>query len=293
MERIAYFLEVLRGRRSLRWSFATLASIFLHAGLAFALILYKPSPQPPMPKKVMFRLIKPRPAPRPRVEPRPAPRPRPRPRPRIRPKPRPRPRKRKIKRAKPRPRPRAVRRIPPPNQPPRRPPPRAEEVQPIFGVSMDSLSRKPGGRNAVRVGNTLMKDPEGRFTPPSKVRPYTAPPGEAGDPQGTGKKDVFQPVPDFELDKYPQEIQCPKAPYPVEAERMGIQAAVVSSLEIRKNGRVRRVRVISIRPQSASKYGFAKAVRRSLRRCRFKAARFKGKAVDAVIRYTSRFVPSD
>ncbi len=280
-------LATLREKKLLRWSVASVASALLHAGLAFGLILYKPAPRPPEPKKVHFRLLKPRPEP-PRPAPRP-PEPPPVPRPVIRPKPRPKPRIRP--RIRPRPRPRAVRPIPPPNQPPRRPPPRAEEAQPIFGVSMDSVSQKPGGRNAIRVGNTLMKEPDGRFTPPSQVRSYNAPDGEAGDPQGTGKKDVFQPIPDFELDQYPQEVQCPKANYPPEAERLGIQAVIVSSLEIRQNGRIRRVRVISVRPDGADKYGFSKSVRAALMRCRFRAARYKGKAVDAVIRYTSRFVP--
>ena len=49
-------LATLREKKLLRWSVASVASALLHAGLAFGLILYKPAPRPPEPKKVHFRL---------------------------------------------------------------------------------------------------------------------------------------------------------------------------------------------------------------------------------------------
>jgi TonB family protein len=154
---------------------------------------------------------------------------------------------------------------------------------------MDSLSKQPGGRVAIPVGNTTMKDPDKGFTPPDKVRAYQAPPGEAGEPPSQRKKDIFQPVPDFELDEYPRESKKARAIYPPDAKQMGIQAVVTLSVEVRSNGAVRRAKVISVRPKEAERYGFGKAAAKALRNYRFQPGRFKGRAVDVVIRYTYRF----
>lgn len=155
---------------------------------------------------------------------------------------------------------------------------------------MSSIAKGKGAKINVRVGNTLMKDPDKKIVPPSKVRPYYAPRRPPPPPR---PRDVFQPVPVYEVDENPREVSKVRANYPPEAKRRGIQAKVVLSVEIRRSGRVRRVRVVSIRPASAKGYGFEKAAVIALKKFRFRAARYKGKPVDIVVRYIYRFELED
>jgi protein TonB len=219
---------------------------------------------------------------------------------RKRPKPKPKPRKRKIKKKKKKKKKvkkrkkRKKRRRPPPpppnRRPPKRPPPQREPVQPIFGLTQSSLSNKKGPGPNFRAGNTLMKEPTGRPVDPKKIRPYYGPQRPVPPRK---RRDVFKPIPVYEVDENPRELRKVAAKYPAAAKRENIQAVVVLSVEVRKNGRVRRVRVISVRPSSARKFGFGKAAVRAIRKFRFRPARYKGKPVDVVIRYIYRFELED
>ena len=282
------FIEMFTELAWQRW----LLAIFLSACVHLSVWAFKtPERHAPKRKKfrvVKFRLVRPRPR---KVKKRPKPK---RKKP-VRRRPKPRKRKKKFKKRKRKrrrqPPPRRRRVIPPPNRRPRKPPPRnAPPPRPIFGVTMSSLAKGKGTKVAVRVGNTLMKDPDKKIVDPSKVRPYYAPRRVEPPPR---RRDVFRPVPVYEVDENPRELRKARAVHPAAAKRRGIQARVVLSVQIRKSGRVRFAKVISVRPSTAKGFGFGKAAVAALRRFRFHPARYKGKPVDVVVRYIYRFELED
>jgi TonB family protein len=251
-------------------------SIFLHLGLFFGLRAYAThSNARRVYKKVKFRIIKPK-----KRKPRPKPK-----RPRPKPKKRKKKEKKKRKKKKKKKRKKKKRPPPPPNRKPPKTPPRTPP-RPVFGVTKKSLGKGKGKGMAARHGNTLMKDPD-KGPPPKRVEPYAVPRQTAPPPR---RRASFAPVPIYEVDENPREDKKVSAIYPPEAKDRGIQAVVIMSIQIRKNGRVRRVKIISIRPRAAKSYGFGKAAIRALKKYRFRPAKYKGKPVDVVVRYVYRFV---
>ncbi len=152
---------------------------------------------------------------------------------------------------------------------------------------MNSLS-KSKGKAGFRHGNTLEVEPSKK--PPKRVVPYVQPRRVQPPPR---RRRSFQPVPLFDIDENPRELYKINAPFPPDANRDGVTAVVILSIQIWRSGRVRRVRVISIRPPQAKRYGFAKAAVKAIRRYRFKPAKAKGKAVDVTIRYIYKFELDD
>lgn len=264
---------------TLRWFLLLLFSFSLHAGFFFSFARgTHQSSQTKKYQKLRFQILKPRPRP-------PLPLP-PKPRVAPRPLPRPKPKKKRLRKPKPRRKKQEFRRTPPP--PPNQTPPKKVETtpQPTFGLTKSSLGKGPG-KIAFRQGNTLMMDPD--KNPPKRVLPY-APPRNDPPPR---RIIPFQPVPLLDIDENPRELQKTKALYPPDAKRDGIEAVVVLSVQIRKNGKVRRVRVISIRPPQATRYDFGASAIRALQHYRFAPARAKGQPVDVVVRYIYRFELDD
>ncbi len=272
-----------------RWLLALFLSILLHFSTFWGL------QNPPRAGKrhhykiVRFRIIPPQPKEEKKLPPPPKPRKK---RPKLkkrRPKRRFKPRKRRRKKRKRRKK--IIKRpLPPPNQkaPIRRPPPpNAPLPRPVFGLTMSSLGKGKGAKVAMRVGNTLMKEPEKRVVPPEKVRPYVAP----SRPQPP--KERFEPIPIYEVDQNPREWIKARAAYPPKAKSLGLEARVTLSVEIKRNGFVRRVKVISVQPPSSRGYGFGRAARQALRKFRFHPARYKGYPVDVIVRYIYRFELED
>ena len=265
------------------WSGAIVISMLLHVGGGVVLALASLR----VPKARLLRLrvrvnrLKPKPPKKAKAKkPKPA-----QPKKAKRPK---KPKKFKLRRRtrKPPPKPRKPPPPPPPNQAPPKNPPK-EQAKPVFGVTKASVGKGKGPGMTVRVGNTLMKDPEKKFTPASKVRPYVAKAPVA--PKPAPKRRVFRPVPVFEVDENPRERRKVRAVYPEGARRQGIEAVVTLSVEIRRSGRVRNVRVISVRPRAAQPFAFGPAAVRALKRYRFHPARYRGRSVDIVVRYVYRF----
>lgn len=181
---------------------------------------------------------------------------------------------------KPQPKPKVERKVavktpPPPNQPP--PPPNQEAppsdkpqkpVPIVTGISLGSTVSSGVGM-AVRVGNTLYGDVNKEdFVQPGDVQPYAGPA-------------TYEPVKTYEITEEPEVLTEVKAEMPEEAKRAGVQGTVILRVEVRRDGTVRKVRVVK-----GLGYGLDEAALEAMKKFTFKPARVNGKPVDYTI---SRF----
>ncbi len=159
------------------------------------------------------------------------------------------------------------------------PPPNTSEqpkdqktAKPVFGISMTSVvGPGSGGGFSVRVGNTLMVNPEDEFTDPKDVKPL--PP---------------KPVSLHKVNKMPKRIGDCVIEYPVEAKQMGIEGRIRLQVEVNADGTVGAVRVIK-----GIGYGLDEAAVAGLKKCRFEPAMMGGQPVPTKIPYTYTFVIED
>lgn len=187
------------------------------------------------------------------------------------PKPEPKEVPKKVRKIKPRPRPKGVTKPPPPNTDLPPPPNQAQADQKpskpipiVTGISMGSTVSGGVGMN-VRVGNTLYGDVEKEdFVQADKVKPY-----------------VYTPVKTYEITEEPRVLKEVRAKMPLEAKRAGIQGTVVLRVQVKKDGSVRRVKLVK-----GVGYGLDEAAIAAMKRYRFEPARRNGVAVDYTI---SRF----
>jgi periplasmic protein TonB len=150
-------------------------------------------------------------------------------------------------------------------EPPKEPP------KPVFGISMSSVVGPGSGSGfTVRVGNTLMKDPEKEFTKPEDVQSYN------------------KPVALHNVTKMPsRKAEC-KGTYPAEARKLGVEGSVKLELEILADGSVGDVRVV--KPLG---YGLDEAAIAAMKACLFEPAEVAGKAVITRIVYAFTFLIED
>ena len=228
---------------------ALVISGFLHSTLIRAGSEHARAQPPSKLQPIEIAVIEPPPPP---PEPEPAPPP---------PPPPPKPKPVKLDRPPPEPVP------PPPNErpapEPEPEPTPVEEVIPVFGVTMESLA--PSGTGAgvnVRVGNTLMKEPEKEFTPPDEVKKYKT-------------------VKSYEVERPPSKKRDCRTSYPDEARELGIEGKVILSLEVLANGQIGRIKVIR-----GLGYGLDEAAITAMRGCSFEPATMGGQPVTTTIRYT-------
>ena len=156
---------------------------------------------------------------------------------------------------------------PMPNQEVKPSPPADEPVQPVFGVTQDSVV--PGESPvAVPVGNTLMtKD---------RTVAAAAPPLPAAPPPP-----AFAPVDEESVAEWPKESFKPDAEYPEVARRMGIEGRVLVRIGIDRKGNVKSARVLE-----KVGYGMDEAAVKAILQFKFKPARrADGEPVDIVITY--------
>lgn len=145
-----------------------------------------------------------------------------------------------------------------------------EEARPVFGITMSStVGPGTGSGFSVRIGNTLMKDPDEAFTPPEEVK-------------------VFKPVPLHKVTRMPKRIDECMADYPPAAKQLGIEGRVKLEVEIQTDGTVGGVRVVS-----GLGHGLDDAAVLALRKCRFQPAESGGRAVPTRIIYTYTFFLED
>ncbi len=162
----------------------------------------------------------------------------------------------------------AIKEAPPPPTPSNEPAP--EPARPVFGVSMRSTVGPGAGTGfAVRVGNTLMKEPEAEYTPPEAVKAY-------------------KPVPLHQITKLPRKRGECTAAYPARAEELRIEGQVKLEVDVGADGVVGEVRVVR-----GLGHGLDEAAVEALKRCRFAPGEVAGQAVPTRIPYTYTFVIED
>lgn len=161
---------------------------------------------------------------------------------------------------------------PMPNQEVKPTPATEEPVQPVFGVTQDSVV---AGESpvAVPVGNTLMtKDRTLAKVPPPPLP--SAPPPSA-----------FVPVDEESIAEWPNARVEVKPAYPEIAQRMGIGGKVQLRIEIDRKGNIKSVRVLR-----KAGYGMDEEAIKAMWQFKFDPAKdADGKPVDVVITYTHVF----
>lgn len=162
---------------------------------------------------------------------------------------------------------------PPPSE---APPPKAAAAPPVFGVSLDSTVAGDGPGVSVPVGNTLNTKPSNKATGP--VQPLTGSP--TGDPDA-----LSAPVPEYLIAEDVRVLQEVTAPFPPEAQRMGIEGKVKLRVIVGPTGEVLKVTVLE-----KAGHGFDDLARDALKKFKFSPARTQdGKAVTRAIVYTYKF----
>jgi protein TonB len=166
-----------------------------------------------------------------------------------------------------------------PPQDPVTPPPNTEEkvtppneVKPVFGVTMQSVVGPGTGSGfRVRVGNTLMKDPEDEYTDPKELE---KPP----------------PVPLYKVTRQPKFRgggPC-TPPYPPEAKQLGIEGRVQLEVELRADGTVGEIKVVKGLGPKLDDAAIA-----AMRTCPFEPAEVAGQKVTTRITVGITFVIED
>jgi protein TonB len=149
----------------------------------------------------------------------------------------------------------------PPPPPNKEVPEPTEPAKPIFGVTEESVTDGDSSMS-VRVGNTVMKEPEKEFTDPSQVKPYSAPPK------------AFEA---FDLDRPPRPTKMVDPEYPPLARRTGKVGRVVLRILITKRGDVAQVKVLQ---GPGEDLGFEAAAVAAVKQWRFSVPTVKGSPVD-------------
>ncbi len=148
-----------------------------------------------------------------------------------------------------------------------------EAVQPVFGVTQDSVVTGDSPV-AVPVGNTLMT----KDRTLAKVSPPPLPPAPPPPP-------AFAPVDEDAVAEFPEALVKPEPNYPEVAQRMGIGGRVRLKLGIDRKGNVKSVRVLE-----KAGYGMDEEAVRVVWQYKFKPARgVNGQPVDFVITYNFTF----
>ena len=127
-------------------------------------------------------------------------------------------------------------------------------AKPVFGVTADSVVADGGGV-AVRVGNTLQKSMEHKFTEPMQVSALPAAPTRRKPPK---------PVPNYTLTRSPSFELKVEPVYPEGERDRGVEGTVQLEVLIDARGAVRKVRVLKT-PSRA----LAQAAVMALRKSRF------------------------
>jgi protein TonB len=152
------------------------------------------------------------------------------------------------------------------SKPKKEPARQAQEAQPVFGLSKDTLTADPGQSAGVQVkeGNTIAKEIDQTPAVDTNALPV--------------------PTDDFLVTAMPRVLSEVRAEYPAEARSRGIEGPVVLELLIDDQGVVRDARVID-----GPGAGLNEAAQAALLRFRFAPAMVDQKAVSVKIRYTYRF----
>lgn len=155
------------------------------------------------------------------------------------------------------------------------PPPEApsEPVPLVTGISMQSTVSNNSGGPKVRVGNTTYGDPnKEKFTKPEDVKAYA------------GGSEDFKPVRAANLTTSAKVLKAYRPPYPRQLKEEGIEGEVVLRVQVTRDGKTRRVKVVKgVHPVLDSLSAQA------LERFVWAPAQADGQAVDSIFTYRFRW----
>ncbi len=141
-----------------------------------------------------------------------------------------------------------------------------EEIKPVFGVTRDTVVDKAAAGIGVRIGNTLMKKQEKKYTPPEKVRDYLT-------------------VPVFELSNLPSYKTRILPEYPKILKEEGVEGDVMLIVTIDDEGNV-----VDVKLKHSDHDLFTKAAVAAMKRCFFKPATKNGRPVSVEIDVPIKFI---
>jgi protein TonB len=142
-----------------------------------------------------------------------------------------------------------------PIEPPKEPP------KPVFGVTPDSTVANGGIE--VPIGNTLMKEPDKKFTPPEDVKPYYQP-----------EKAAFVPAKLVEITEFPTEKDRVVPEYPPDLRSQGVEGTVVLEVDIDAQGNV-----VDVRIKRPTGLAFDQAALKAVKASKYNPARRGSEAV--------------
>lgn len=146
-------------------------------------------------------------------------------------------------------------------------------VQPVFGVTPDSVDEGAEGDFAVPIGNTLMKPPDETYTPPEEVQPYVQP-----------ERAPFRPTELVEVTHFPSVRRQVTPRYPPDLRAAGREGTVIVEADIDAEGRV-----IDARIKQPTGTAFDDAALEAIRETRYNPARQGDRAVAVRVSVPVRF----
>jgi protein TonB len=179
-----------------------------------------------------------------------------------------RPKAIKVARVEPKPLP------PPPPNTESSPSQTTDSKPPVIKIGISLGSTTTGGGMVVGVGNSLYGEADQVASDPNSIRSYSA--------KETRKAPY---VPPSRVSTLPKLLDQPKAQYPVEAKKEGIEGQVILLLTVDETGRVTRVKIVS-----GPGYGLEAAAEQTAYRFRFAPATMNGETVSTEIRYVYTFM---
>ncbi len=150
-------------------------------------------------------------------------------------------------------------------------------AKPVFGVTDTSVTNGNSGVS-VRVGNTLNKEMEKKFTKPKKVAALAPAPLQ---------RKPAKAIPLYELTETPSFKKKVEPKYPDEVRRDGIEGTVQLEVSISSKGKVYKVKVLK-----APNRKLAMAAIRAVKQSVFNPGRIGQKAVPVKLKIPYRFVLS-
>lgn len=134
-----------------------------------------------------------------------------------------------------------------------------KKPNPVFGVTRDSTLKGNKSAMSVRIGNTVMKAQEEKFTPPDKVESYAV-------------------IPAFELDSRATYKSKVEPDYPETLENSEVEGEVLLEAAVNEEGKV-----VAVKVKRSDHDLFSKAAVAALKRCTFYPAMKDGRPVTDVI----------
>ena len=141
----------------------------------------------------------------------------------------------------------------------------APRVQPVFGISKNTLRSETGPE--IKAGNSVALAPDQKIIPLEDA--------------------IALPIPadEVEVTEMPRLLSEVRIPYPQSAKDHGIQGVVVMDLLIDDTGAVREAKLIE-----GPGEGLNEAALEAMKKFRFTSAKIDARKVAVRIRYASRFV---